>query len=229
MSPQHILLSIFASAFLSALAMFYWCEFGKGGVRDLQAERDAEVELNVKLLKRIVELGEENAAVRKAHTSIIFPSVEGGFSLRIDGVDMSNVVSDFKFVVDGAGKGERTSVEQSSARPSSTANDEVSAAVEAEKGASAESGPVGARTATAVVIPGHSSPVCDKVGHVWFGGITGSGASYSCTRCNKRFRLPNPDKTCDETGHLFGEEDCIRCGAKQATPADIEQIRSAVS
>lgn len=93
---------------------------------------------------------------------------------------------------EGAGKGERTSVEKSSARPSSTANNEVSAAADAENGASAESGPDGAR-------------------------IT----------------LPDDwrDKTCDERGHLFrsGEGRCLRCTAKQATPSDIEQIRSAAS
>lgn len=58
MTPQHIILAVVAASCASALAMFYWCEFGKGGIRDLANWLDAEVEQGVKLLK-------ENEKLRK--------------------------------------------------------------------------------------------------------------------------------------------------------------------
>ncbi len=56
MSIQHITLAIFAGSFISALIMFYWCEFGKGGVRDLRNKLEAEIELNIGLLNHIEDI-----------------------------------------------------------------------------------------------------------------------------------------------------------------------------
>lgn len=65
MSPQHIILAVFTSAFVSALAMFYWCEFGKGGRRDYEIDLEAEVVLNVKFLKEKYDWILERANFRR--------------------------------------------------------------------------------------------------------------------------------------------------------------------
>lgn len=46
MSPQHIILAVFTSAFVSTLATFYWCEFGKGGYRATSTQLKAEQEIS---------------------------------------------------------------------------------------------------------------------------------------------------------------------------------------
>lgn len=164
MTPQHSLLAIAGASFLSALAMFYWCEFGKGGNRELRAALQKASSFNLSFMP--IKLSD-------------------GFKIEFNGIDLSQF-----FTADGAGKGERTSVEQSSARPSPRVSKRTLPLDGGDKGASAESGPDGAR----ITLPDD-----------W------------------------QSKTCDEIGHrfaVFGDGHCLRCTAKQATPSDIEQIRS---